>query len=142
MCLLLNISLCIGHTFFLCSNLPLGTFFFLTIMQINNRKGADMCNYFFFFFLRDFIMVVVFSLTVSFDNTRTFLLLFMDDINHLLRDCQSWKIKAFAHMKRILPFHKNVGATFLYSTWFLTRRRWWTNTSFSLSPVRKFLSVS
>ena len=106
--------------------------FCLTIMQINNRKGADMCNYFFFFFLRDFIMVVVFSLTVSFDNTRNFLLLFMDAINHLLRDCQSWKIKAFAHMKRILPFHKKVGATFLYSTWFLTRRRWWANTSFSV----------
>ena len=98
-------------------------------MRINNRKRVNMCNYFFFFFLCDFIMVVVFSTTVRFDNTRNFLLLFMGAINHLLRDCQSWKIKAFAHVERLLPFPEKVGVTFLFSTWFLTRRRWWTNTS-------------
>ena len=88
-----------------------------------------LCNYFFFFFLRDFIMIVVFSPTFRFDNTRNFLLLFMDTIIHILSDCQNSKIKAFAHAEPLLPFHEKVGITFLFSTWFYTRRRWWASTS-------------
>ena len=70
-----------------------------------------MGNYLSFFFLRGFVMVVLFSLTVRFDNTRNFLLFFMDAINHLSRDCQSWKIKAFTHAERLVPFHEKVGVT-------------------------------